>query len=180
MIIKLNGKRPVIGQDVYIAPNAVIAGDVTIGDNANIWFGAVIRGDEGKVSIGPRTSVQDNAVIHVNAGSDTIVEADVTLGHGVIMEGCLVEMGALIGMNATVLSGAQIGQGACVAAGSVIQEKQKIPARHLAGGVPCRVLGPVSESLKARIANAPKAYMEFSRLYASEAEIVSLKSTPNK
>jgi carbonic anhydrase/acetyltransferase-like protein (isoleucine patch superfamily) len=101
MIIDLNGKRPVIGRGVYVAPTAVIAGDVTIGEKANIWFGAVIRADEGRISIGPRTSVQDNVVIHVNANFDTIVEADVTIGHGVVMEGCHIEAGALIGMNAT-------------------------------------------------------------------------------
>jgi len=173
MIIELDGKRPVIGQDVYIAPTAVIAGDVTIGEKANIWFGAVIRGDEGRVFIGPRTSVQDNAVIHVNAYADTIVEADVILAHGVVIEGCHIEAGALIGMNATVLSGAQIGQGAFVAAGSVIREGQEIPAHHLAAGVPCKVLKSIPESLKDRLTDAPKDYLKISRLYASGAKIVS-------
>ena len=173
MIIELNGKRPIIGEDVYVAPNAVIAGDVTIGKEASIWFGAVIRGDEEKVSIGPRTSVQDNVVVHVNATSNTIVEADVTLAHGVVIEGCHIDMGAFIGMNATVLSGAHIGQGAFVAAGSLVLENQKIPANYLAAGVPSKVLKPISESLKARITQAPKDYMEFSRLYSSDSIIIS-------
>ena len=173
MIIELNGKRPIIDKGVYVAPNAVIAGDVTIGEKANIWFGAVIRGDEGKISIGPRTSVQDNVVIHVNAASNTIVEADVTLAHGVVIEGCHIEKGAFIGMNATVLSGAHIGKCAFIAAGSVVLENQKIPANYLAGGVPSKLLKPISRSLKARIDQAPKDYMEFSRLYSMGAKIIS-------
>jgi carbonic anhydrase/acetyltransferase-like protein (isoleucine patch superfamily) len=173
MIIELNGKRPTIGEGVYVAPNAVIAGDVTIGEKASIWFGAVIRGDIGKVSIGPRTSVQDNVVVHVNATSNTIVEADVTLAHGVVIEGCHIDNGAFIGMNATVLSGAHIGQGAFVAAGSLVLENQKIPANYLAAGVPSKVLKPISESLKDMIAQAPKDYMEFSRLYSRGKIIIS-------
>lgn len=172
MIIEVNGMRPKIGRDVYIAPTAVIIGDVTIEDNANIWFGAVIRGDEGNISIGPRTSVQDNAVIHVNSSFQTIVGADVTLGHGVVIEGCHIGSGVLIGMNSTVLSGSRIGEGALVAAGSVIRENQEIPAHHLAGGVPCKVLKPVPQTLKDRLALAPKAYLEFSRLYNDSAKII--------
>ncbi len=173
MIIELNGKRPIIGKDVYVAPNAVIAGDVTIGEKASIWFGAVIRGDEGKIVIGPRTSVQDNVVIHVNAGSNTIVEADVTLAHGVVIEGCHLEMGSFIGMNATVLSGAHIGRHAFVAAGSVVLENQEIPANHMAAGVPSKVIKPVSGALKDRVAQAPTDYLEMSRLYSSGAKIIS-------
>jgi carbonic anhydrase/acetyltransferase-like protein (isoleucine patch superfamily) len=173
MIIELNGKRPIIGNDVYLAPNAVIAGDIIIGEKASIWFGAVIRGDEGKISIGPRTSVQDNVVIHVNAGSNTIVEADVTLAHGVVIEGCHIEKGAFVGMNATVLSGARIGQYAFVAAGSVVLENQKIPANYLAAGVPSKIIKPISESLKDRIAQAPSDYMAMSNLYYNGAKIIS-------
>ncbi len=173
MIMEVNGKQPKIGNGVYVAPTAVIAGDVTIGANASIWFGAVIRGDEGRISIGPRTSVQDNIVIHVNTSHDTVVEADVTLGHGVVIEGCHIEKGALIGMNATVLSGAHIGEGAIVAAGSVVTENQEIPAHHLAAGVPSKVVKPISESLKERIADAPREYMKISRMYIDSAKSVS-------
>lgn len=172
MLIELDGKRPVIGQDVYIAPTAVIIGDVTIKDGANIWFGVVIRGDTGKISIGSRANIQDNTVIHVNSKTDTIVEAGVTIGHGAVIEGCHIEEGALIGMNATVLSGAQIGKGTFVAAGTVIKEKQKIPAYHLVAGVPGRVIKPISAALKARLAHVSDAYVTLSQSYASKAKIV--------
>ena len=173
MIIEVNGKRPRIGDGVYVAPNAMIIGDVTIGDNASIWFGAVIRGDEGKISIGPRTSVQDNVVIHVNAGATTLVEADVTLAHGAVIEGCHLERGALVGMNATVLTGAHVGQYACVAAGSVVLENQEIPANHLATGIPSKVVKAISGSLKDRIAQASEDYGEIRRQYSTSAKIVS-------
>jgi carbonic anhydrase/acetyltransferase-like protein (isoleucine patch superfamily) len=172
MIIALHDKRPTIGRDVYIAPTAVVIGDVTIGDQANIWFGTVIRGDEGKISIGARTSVQDNTVIHVNNRSDTIIDSEVTIGHGVVLEGCHIETGALIGMNATVLSGSRVGKGSLVAAGSVVLEGQEIPPHSLAGGVPCKIIKQISDALKSRIAKAPKDYLEFSRLYKTMAKIL--------
>lgn len=180
MIIELNEKRPVIGEDVYIAPTAVIIGDVTIENGANIWFGAVIRGDTGKISIGSHASIQDNAVIHVNSQADTVVEAGVIIGHGAVLEGCHIEERALIGMNSTVLSKAHIGKGAIVAAGSVIKEKQKIPAYHLAAGVPGKVIKPLSATQKARLSHVSEAYVKLSELYASKAKIVPevLKNIP--
>lgn len=173
MIIEVNGKRPKIGQDVYVAPTAVIIGDVVIEDNASVWFGAVIRADKGRIVIGARTNVQDNAVIHVNSKYDTIIESDVTIGHGVVMEGCHLEKGVLVGMNATVLMGSNIGAGAFIAAGTVIREKQEIPAHHLAAGVPARVIRPISESLRSKLTKAPEAYLEYSRTYTGSVEIIS-------
>ncbi len=173
MIIEVNGKRPKIGRDVYVAPTAVIIGDVVIEDNASVWFGAVIRGDEGRIVIGARTNVQDNTVIHVNSKYDTLIESDVTIGHGVVMEGCYIEKGVLIGMNATVLTGSNIGEGAFIAAGSVIREKQEIPSHHLAAGVPAKVIRPISESLRSKLVHAPEAYMKYNRAYAGSAIIIS-------
>ncbi|KAA3658745.1 MAG: gamma carbonic anhydrase family protein [Chloroflexi bacterium] len=172
MIIEFNGKRPSIAKTAYIAPTAVIIGDVTIGDEASVWFGAVIRGDEGKIMIGPRTSVQDNVVLHVNSRSDTIIESDVTIGHGVVMEGCHIGVGALIGMNATVLSGAEVAEGALVAAGAVVGEGQQVPAESLATGVPAEIRGPLSERLKARLAKAPEFYVKYGRRYQTAINIL--------
>ncbi|NJN84286.1 MAG: gamma carbonic anhydrase family protein, partial [Caldilineaceae bacterium] len=112
MIIEHMGKQPQIAEGVYLAPTATVIGDVIIEAGANIWFGAVLRGDSGRIVIGPRTSVQDNVVVHVNGHHDTIVEGDVIIGHGVVLEGCRIGQGALLGMNATVLSGAEVGAGA--------------------------------------------------------------------
>ncbi len=173
MIIEFNGKQPTIGKDVYIAPTAVVIGDVTIGDQSNIWFGAVIKGDKGKISIGPRTNVQDNSVIHVNSRSNTIIEGDVTIGHGVVMEGCHIETGTMVGMNATVLSGARTGKGSLVAAGALVLEQQHIPPESVAGGVPSKILKQIPDALKPRLNQASKEYLGMSRLYNNTFEILS-------
>ncbi len=172
MIIELDGKRPFIAQDAYIAPTATIIGNVIIGAQASVWFGAVIRGDEGKIEIGARTSVQDNVVIHVNSRSDTIVADDVTIGHGAILEGCNIGQGALIGMNATVLSGATVGAGALVAAGAVVGEGQTIPPHTLAAGVPAKVKRPLTEATKARLNHSSAAYVKNGRHYLAAAKII--------
>jgi carbonic anhydrase/acetyltransferase-like protein (isoleucine patch superfamily) len=165
LIIEYNGKRPQIADDVFIAPNAVIIGDVIIEEKANIWFGVVIRGDEGRIVIGPRVSVQDNAVIHVNPVNPTVVEAEATIGHLVVLEGCHIEAGALIGMNAVVLAGARVGSQALVAAGSVVREKQVIPPGVLAAGIPAKVKGPMSEAARQHVLNASGDYQALADNY---------------
>ena len=172
MIIEFKGKRPSIAPDAYIAPNATIIGDVTIGAEASVWFGAVIRGDEGKIVIGARTSVQDNVVIHVNSRSDTIVEADVTIGHGVVMEGCHIGAGSLIGMNATVLSESKVGKGCLIAAGAVVAEFADIPDRVLAVGVPAKVKRPLSPDMQVRLARAPNSYLKYRQDYLDFAKLI--------
>ncbi|MCB0195926.1 MAG: gamma carbonic anhydrase family protein [Anaerolineae bacterium] len=164
-IIEYQGKKPRIADDAYIAPTAVIIGDVIIEEGANVWFGAVLRGDVGQIVIGPRVSVQDNSVVHVNRRHNTVVKADVVIGHAVVIEGCLIEEGALIGMNATVLSGSTVGAGAIIAAGSVVRENQTIPAAMLAAGVPAKVKGPVSDSAKEHAAQASRSYQHVSKTY---------------
>lgn len=166
MIIEYNGVRPQIAADAFIAPTATIIGNVEIGSKANIWFGAVLRGDEGQIVIGERVSIQDNAVIHTNHEHPTLIEAEVTVGHAVVMEGCRIERGALIGMNATVLPGAVIEAGALVAAGSVVREGQVIPAHSLAAGVPAQVKAAMSESAQAHVAEAAGHYQELAKNYA--------------
>lgn len=172
MIIEFKGKRPQIHETAYIAPTAVIIGDVVIEAEASVWFGAVIRGDNGRISIGPRSNVQDNAVIHVNGRHSTIIEADVTIGHGVVLEGCHLHPGVLVGMNATVLSGAVIEPGALVAAGAVVSENQRIPAGVLAAGVPARYKGPVSEAAQQRVKRAPQSYVVNGRSFRTDAKII--------
>jgi len=171
MIIEFKGKRPQIAPTAYIAPNATLIGDVVIEAEASVWFGAVIRGDHGRITIGARTSVQDNVVIHVNNRHDTIVAADVTIGHGAVLEGCHLHKGVLVGMNATVLSGAIVETGALVAAGSVVAENQHIPAGVLAAGVPARVKGPLSAAARQRLIEAPQKYVANGRLYQTDTKL---------
>lgn len=165
MIIEYNGKRPQIAADVFIAPNATIVGDVIIEAGANLWFGAVLRGDEDQIVIGPRVSVQDNTVIHVSPFNPTIIEADATIGHLVVLEGCLIKAGALIGMNTTVLDGATVGERALVAAGSVVRENQVIPPDVLAAGIPAKIKGPLSESARRQVLRASGDYQTFANNY---------------
>lgn len=172
MIIAFKGKRPQIHESAFIAPTAVIIGDVVIEAEASVWFGAVIRGDHGRIVIGARTSVQDNAVIHVNGRHDTLIAADVTIGHGAVLEGCHLHAGSLVGMNATVLSGAQVGPGALVAAGAVVSENQQVPAHVLAAGVPARVKGELSEAARQRLIEVPQSYLAYGRAYQTEATII--------
>ncbi|VAW41006.1 Carbonic anhydrase, gamma class [hydrothermal vent metagenome] len=168
MIIEFKGKRPEIAKSAYIAPTAVIIGDVVIEDAASVWFGAVIRGDHGRIVVGARTSVQDNVVVHVNGRHDTIIDADVTIGHGAVLEGCHIQAGVLLGMNATVF----VEVGALVAAGAVVGENQAIPAGMLAAGVPARVKKALSKTAQQRLKEASEAYVAYGRSYQTDAQII--------
>src|SRR5690348_12590551 len=108
MILPFHGRTPRIAASAFVAPTATVIGDVTIGEEASVWFGAVLRGDVGRIEIGARTSVQDNAVLHTTDRIATIIGDDVTIGHGAVLEGCTVERGALVGMNAVVLHDAVV------------------------------------------------------------------------
>ncbi|MGH9936466.1 MAG: gamma carbonic anhydrase family protein [Blastocatellia bacterium] len=165
MIIEYEGKRPRIGQDVFIAPTAVIIGDVEIGDGASVWYGVVLRGDEGRIVIGRGSNVQDNAVIHTTPEIPTILQEDVTIGHGALLEGCTVENGAVIGMGAIVLHAAVIGRQAMVAAGGVVTPGAIIPPRTLAAGSPAVVKKELSGGALASVERSAKIYHELSARY---------------
>ena len=167
-ILTYRGKTPRIGKGAFIAPTAALIGDVEIGDGASVWFGAVLRGDEAAIRIGDHTSVQDNVVIHVSEGMDTVVEDHVTIGHGAILEGCQVGSYALIGMNAVVLDGAKVGARALVAAGSVVLEDQEIPAECLAAGAPAKIKKKLEGSSAAWIGVAAGAYSRLTKEYRSQ------------
>ena len=172
MLIELNGVRPRVAEGVYIAPTAVVIGDVTIGAGSSVWFGAVLRGDSGRIVIGERVSVQDNVVIHVNEREDTIVEDDVLIGHAAVMEGCRIGREALIGMHATVLSGARVGERALIAAGSLVREHAQIPPAVLAAGVPAEVKGELPQRVQERMRRGPLHYIEMAQRYLDDARII--------
>lgn len=168
MLIAVDGIAPTIGRDVYLAPNAVLTGDVRIGDRASVWFGAVLRGDLSHIVIGEETSIQDGAVVHCDRDNPTVVGARVTVGHNALLEGCVIEDGAVLGMGCVILQRARVGEGAMVAAGAVVAEGQEIPAGHLAVGVPARVAKELGGSSKAWVAQAAPAYDELRRRYQRE------------
>jgi carbonic anhydrase/acetyltransferase-like protein (isoleucine patch superfamily) len=143
---ELGRKRPKVHPDAYIAPTAVLIGDVEIGAGASVWFGAVLRGDEATIYVGEGANIQDNAVIHCAKDLPTIIERDASVGHSAQLEGCVVEEGALVGMGATMLQRSRLGAGSLLAAGSVLAEGQAVPPNHLAAGAPAKVKKPLDGS----------------------------------
>lgn len=167
LLIELDGKRPAVAPDVFLAPTAVLIGDVTIGAQASIWFGAVLRGDhpDHGIVIGPRTSVQDNCLVHVGAWGPTSVGADVTVGHGAKFESCTIGDGCIVGMNAVILQEARVGSRCVIAAGCVVLEKAEIPDGSVVAGVPGRVRKTLEGSAAEWIQRGGKHYVELSRQY---------------
>ena len=169
MIIEYRGKRPKVASSAFVAPTAVLIGDVEVGEESSIWFGTVLRGDNGPIRIGERTSIQDNAVVHVSEGGQTIVGDDVTVGHSAVMEDCRIERHALIGSNATLLNGCSVGEGALIAAGSVVGEKAAIPARVVAAGAPATVKKALEGQAAMWIEVAADEYVKLSRVYLAQS-----------
>ena len=174
MIIPFEGKQPQIGRDVFIAPTAVVIGDVTIGDEAGIWYGTVVRGDTSPIVIGRCTNLQDNCVVHSDPGFPAVIGDGVTVGHGALIHGCTIEDGCLIGNRAQVLNGARIRSGALVAAGAVVREGTEVPAGTLAAGLPAVVKRALNEADMARLRHATEVYRDLGRrhrsLFAPEAD----------
>jgi carbonic anhydrase/acetyltransferase-like protein (isoleucine patch superfamily) len=165
LLIEYHGKRPRVADDAFLAPTAVLVGDVTVESGASVWFGAVLRGDFGPIVVGPGSNVQDNAVVHVGADWPTQIGANVTIGHGAVLEGCTIGDGAIVGMNATVLPRAVVGSEAVVAAGSVVGEGMEVPPRTLAAGVPARVKKELAGSSLAWVRMAAPDYLTKAREY---------------
>jgi carbonic anhydrase/acetyltransferase-like protein (isoleucine patch superfamily) len=135
----LGDVEPDIHPDAYVHPDAVVIGNVTIGAEASVWPTAVLRGDDGRIEVGPRTSVQDGTIVHCTATEPTILGAEVTVGHNAHIEGAVIGDRALISSGSVVLNGARVGEGAVVAAGAVVSPGAEIPPRSMAMGVPARV-----------------------------------------
>lgn len=127
-------------QQPWIADSARVLGDVRLAPQTSIWFGAVVRADQETITIGARSNVQDNAVLHADPGYPLLIGSDVSIGHAAVCHGCTLEDGVLVGMGAVVLNGAVIGQGSTVAAGAVVPAGMEVPAGMLVAGVPAKVL----------------------------------------
>jgi len=149
----------------FVAPGVHIVGDVEFGELVNIWYGAVIRGDIAPVKIGARTNIQDNAVIHVDFDLPAIIGEDVTIGHGAIVHGAVVEDCCLIGMGAIILSGARIGKGSIIAAGALVREHQEIPERSLVVGIPGKIIREVTDEELEKIKESALHYIELAKLH---------------
>ena len=155
MIVSIEGHTPDVSSAAFVADNATVCGDVKVGENSSIWFGAVLRAECEPLRIGDRTNVQDNVVVHIDSGFPVTIGSDVTVGHGAI------------GMGSTILNGAVIGEGSVVAAGALVLEGAVVPPYSLVAGVPAKVKKALSaEEVKNRIDYYTPRYVREAKLYA--------------
>lgn len=169
MIVPLQGRQPRLGRDVYVESTARVIGDVELGAEASVWFYAVVRADVESISIGARTNVQDHVTIHVTGGRfATRIGAGVTIGHRVVLHGCTVGDGALIGIGAIVLDGVEIGDEAMIGAGAVVAPGTKIPAKMLALGAPAKVVRPLRPEELEHLQRSAANYVAYAHAYRTQ------------
>lgn len=149
----------------YIAPTAVVLGDVTLGPQSSVWFQAVVRGDTEAIRIGARTNIQDGAVLHADPGFPCLLGEQVTVGHRAIVHGANIADRVLVGMGAIVMNGARVGSESIIGAGAVLAERAEIPPRSLVLGVPGRIVRTITDDEAARIVRTAENYVEASGEY---------------
>jgi carbonic anhydrase/acetyltransferase-like protein (isoleucine patch superfamily) len=169
MIAGYSGRAPRIDPAAFVVESATIIGDVVVGAQSSVWFGAVVRGDIESVRIGARTNVQDNATIHVVGGRfGTVIGDGVTIGHNAIVHGCTIEDGVLVGMGAIVLDGAVVGVESLLGAGALVPPGARIPPRSLVLGSPGKVARALSDGEIERIRSSAANYVEYAKQYRAE------------
>lgn len=171
MIRSFKDKSPVIHETVFVAEDAVIIGDVEIGENSSVWFGCILRGDVNYIRVGKRTNIQDSTVIHVSSKTrPTVLEDEITIGHRVTLHGCHIESNCLIGIGSIILDGARIGRHSLVAAGSLVTPNTIVPPRSLVMGSPARVKRELTgEEVEKYSRNWPN-YVELSKIYLNDIQ----------
>lgn len=170
LILPYGGKSPKVHASAFIAPNAVLVGDVTLEAEASVWFGAVLRGDDPDhgIVVGAGTSIQDNCVVHVGAWGPTVIGRNVTVGHGAKFESCRIGDRTVVGMNAVILQRAIVEEECVLAANTVVLEGERIPARSVVAGVPGRVRKSLEGSAAEWIARGGLHYVELGRAYRAQ------------
>ena len=159
-------KHPIIDPSAFVADDAIVIGDVEVGEEASIWFGSILRGDVNYIRIGARTNIQDATVIHVSLKNHpTILEEEITVGHRVTLHGCYVESGCLIGIGSIILDGARIGKNSLVAAGSLVTPGTVIPERSFVLGSPARVKRELTDEEVENIQKFWQNYIALSEIY---------------
>ena len=165
MLIALGDKTPQVADSAWVAPTATLAGSVTIGEGASVWFGASLRADNEPITIGARSNVQDNAAFHVDAGCPVVLGEGVSVGHGAIVHGATDGDHVLIGMGAIVMNRSVIGDETLVAAGALVTEGMQIPPRSLVAGVPAKVRRELTDDEVAALHHNADVYEEHRELY---------------
>jgi carbonic anhydrase/acetyltransferase-like protein (isoleucine patch superfamily) len=171
-ILPVRGFSPEFGNNTFIAPNATIVGEVSMGDDCSIWFNAVVRGDVNFIKMGNKVNIQDNAVVHGTFEKNgTTIGNNVSIGHNAIVHGCTIEDDALIGMGAIVLDKAHVGKGCLVGAGSVVTERSVLEPGWLYAGIPARKIKPVDEDRKEIMKRTVLRYPEYGKQYQMPEEV---------
>ena len=174
MIYQLNHQIPKIDKDAYVAPSADVIGSVILEAEASVWFGAVLRGDNDVITVGARSNVQDNSVIHVDKGVPVSVGSDVSIGHGVVIHGCSIGDRSLIGNGAVILDFAEIKEDCLVGAGALVTPGKTFPARSLIVGAPARVARELNDEEIAQLRANVDSYLSKTKRYRSELAPVNL------
>jgi len=174
LILPFQGMAPRIGSRVFIAPNATVVGDVSIGDDVSIWFNCVLRGDVNAMRIGARTNIQDLCCLHVTNGLwPLLVEEEVSIAHNVMLHGCTIRKGALVGMSTTIMDGAEVGEGCLVAAGSLLKEGFQAPPHSLVAGWPAKVKDPLTRAQRDLVAGVWPRYIRYKEAYFKDGWAVA-------
>lgn len=169
MILPYKNILPKLGKDVWIADNAIVAGDIEMGEESNVWFGVMMRGDVHEIRIGKRTNIQDNAVVHVTRGvSGTYIGDEVTVGHGAILHACTIENRCLVGMGAIILDQAKMEAGSMLAAGAVLTPRKTVPSGQLWGGNPARYMRDMTDEEKAFLPKSADNYVRLAKEYDAD------------
>ena len=163
MIIEYKGKKPKIAEDVFVAENAVILGDVEIGAGSSVWYGAVIRADNDRIVIGKNSNVQDNCTLHCDEGDPITIGDNVTIGHNAVVHGCTLDDNVLVGMNSTILNGAHIRSHSLIGAGAMVKGNSDFPEGSMIVGAPAILKSPVKQATIDLIADSAQEYVDLSK-----------------
>jgi carbonic anhydrase/acetyltransferase-like protein (isoleucine patch superfamily) len=166
MILAYNNITPRIGENVFIAPNATIIGDVEIREGASIWYGCVLRGDLAPITVGSNSTIQDNCTVHTDFDRPAIIGNDVIVGHNAVVHGCTVEDKCLIGISAVILNTAWVKTGSVVAAGAVVREGQQVGPYHLVTGIPARFKKELPQTVVERFERSVDIYLDLAKEHA--------------
>lgn len=172
-IYALNGIQPELGENCWVAEDAVVVGQVSLGRNTSIWFGTVVRGDSDRILIGENTNVQDGCVLHTDEGITLSIGANVTVGHMAMLHGCTIGNGSLIGIGAVILNGAEIGENCIIGANTLIPEGKRIPARSLVMGSPGRIVRELSDEEVKKLLTSAAHYVRNAKRFATELQRIA-------
>lgn len=174
MILTYRGKTPRIGRDTFIAPTAVVVGDVVVGDRVSIWFNAVLRGDMAPITVGANTNIQDNCTVHTDGDEPAHIGENVTVGHNAVVHGCTLEKNCLVGIGAVVLNGARVGEGAVVAANAVVRERQTVGARQMVAGAPAKLKKELDGDPEGRPPRPTLDYLDLAAAYRDPSQVAEV------